>query len=529
MTSLEPLVGVTSSASCRISNFGDFAPAEFDSLSCAACFYFIYLLTDPYLVYRTQICDSRGVLVCPAGIDDECNCDNPRYVFNVPDFALNRSAITPLSNLQLIPPLPEQFDLVTRECCAAAKQCCRKTLLKTTTLEFDPLNSNQPPDRKEPTCDATWDGWNCFEASATPANLTASCPPYIYGIYPQAEEKPRYLIKTCTSEGWLKFSNREYTDYAGCTFSQDVRVRLITGIITFLISVIVLLPAVLLLRIRKQPMFVLHRHLLISFLLYGILYLVNVSLFVVDSAPLSGFIYTNHIFCRLLFSAQLRFLRLTNFSWMLAEGVYLYRLLHSAQHSEGESLTYYKILCWGIPAVITFFYMFVRGLYDEIGMCWVENSSVAWVEWSIILPSLLAITVNVLLLTLVMFILVKKLRGDPHLERIQYQKAVRGALMLIPVFGIQQLLTIYRLNNTVYQAIDQSLNGLQGLFVALIVCYTNRNVIDSTCKWWDSQKEKRALGTECRQRLSVQEHSKLLLKPTNNNNKSSNNNDLSNL
>ncbi|KIH52361.1 hypothetical protein ANCDUO_17539 [Ancylostoma duodenale] len=53
-----------------------------------------------------------------------------------------------------------------------------------------------------------------------------------------------------------------------------------------------------------------------------------------------------HISCRILFLVQLRFLRLATFSWMLAEGVYLFRLLQS-DSPEGESLTIYKVLCWG--------------------------------------------------------------------------------------------------------------------------------------------------------------------------------------
>uniref|UniRef100_A0A1I7URC8 G_PROTEIN_RECEP_F2_4 domain-containing protein n=1 Tax=Caenorhabditis tropicalis TaxID=1561998 RepID=A0A1I7URC8_9PELO len=134
-----------------------------------------------------------------------------------------------------------------------------------------------------------------------------------------------------------------------------------------------------------------------------------------------------------------------------------------------------------------------------------------WVFWGFPLE----FEVNVLLLFLILFILVKKLRDDPHLEKIQYRKlskAVRGAFMLVPVFGVQQLATIYRFNNPYYQVIDQGLNGMQGLLVSLIVCYTNRTVIESLSKMWNSRQEKRAIGAECRQRMSIQENGKLILK-----------------
>ncbi|CAB3402451.1 unnamed protein product [Caenorhabditis bovis] len=494
--------------SCRFSNHGEFLPEQFDSVACSACFYFIFMLVEPYSSkYRINLCPNfSGILVCPNETpESECNCETRAHVYNLEEFALIKNWTTPLNELVLNPPLPYQFDYVTRDCCAAARNCCRNKLMTKST------DSRQK-------CPPTWDGWNCFDWS-TVGPATAPCPSYIYGGHYRLDD--RTTVQECTEYGWKDHDGRgkEHTNYSQCpiSLSKDPEVRLIAGVITYSISVVVVLPAVMLLAclrpIRSQPMFILHRHLLISFLAYGALNLLNVSLFVVADAPLFSFIYSNHIFCRLLFSIQLRFLRLSNFSWMLAEGVYLFRLLYSARHSEDETLNSYKLVCWGVPAVLTAVYMMVRGITDEVGLCWIENSLVAGVEWMIIVPSLLAMMVNVLLLTLVMYILVKKLRCDPHLERIQYRKAVRGALMLIPVFGIQQLLTIYRFENTVYQAIDQSLNGLQGLFVALIVCYTNRTVIESISKYWNSRLEKRAIGAECRQRMSIQENSKVLLKP----------------
>ncbi|CAO82061.1 G_PROTEIN_RECEP_F2_4 domain-containing protein [Caenorhabditis elegans] len=497
--------------SCRFSNFGDHAPESFDSLSCGACFYFIFMLVEHYKDrYVASLCeDTFGVLVCPVDVSDKiCNCYNREYVYNIPEFALNSSRIKPLNHLRLDPPLPFQFDLIVKDCCSAARYCCRNTLVK-----YHHRVDDSP-------CPPTWDGWNCFD-SATPGVVFKQCPNYIYGGSNIKTDYDRLSQKVCRSNGWatpeVNAAAREHTDYTGCMSNGDVEARILAGLLTYSASVIFLIPAVFLLTllrpIRCQPMFILHRHLLISCLLYGAFYLITVSLFVVNDAPLSSQVFQNHLFCRLLFSIQLRYLRLTNFTWMLAEAVYLWRLLHTAQHSEGETLRSYKVICWGVPGVITVVYIFVRSLNDDVGMCWIENSTVAWIEWMIITPSLLAMGVNLLLLGLIVYILVKKLRCDPHLERIQYRKAVRGALMLIPVFGVQQLLTIYRFSNTYYQVTDQSLNGLQGMFVSFIVCYTNRSVVECVLKFWSSHQEKRALGAECRQRMSIQESGKLILRP----------------
>ncbi|EGT56734.1 hypothetical protein CAEBREN_04614 [Caenorhabditis brenneri] len=489
--------------SCRFSNFGNHQPEAFDSVTCGACFYFIFMLLDHYRIrYIAEICnDQSGVLICPIEMEySECNCQNRAHVYNLPQFALNTSKITSFSDLHLDPPLPFQFELIVKDCCSAARYCCH--------------NHNQD----DAPCPATWDGWNCFD-SAQEGIVPKHCPNYIYGGTSVKMDYDRQAIKSCTKSGWDMPEGiggiKEHTDYMGCMSKDDAEVRMWLGLVTYILSVLSLLPAIVLLSllrpIRTQPMFILHRHLLISCFCYGLFYLLTVWFYVRDDAPLSYQVYQNDLLCRLVFSIQLRYLRMTNFSWMLAEGVYLFRLLYTAQHSEGETMKKYIICGWGAPGVMTIAYMAVRGKFDDSAMCWIENSSVP-IELFIVVPSVLAISVNVVLLLLIVYVLVKKIRGDPHLEKIQYRKAVRGAFMLIPVFGVQQLLTIYRFNSPWYQNIDQALNGAQGLLVSIIVCYTNRSVLDSLSKWVKGIRETHALGVECRQRMSIQENGKLIIK-----------------
>ncbi|KAK5964687.1 hypothetical protein GCK32_020408, partial [Trichostrongylus colubriformis] len=103
---------------------------------------------------------------------------------------------------------------------------------------------------------------------------------------------------------------------------------------------------------------------------------------------------------------------------MLAEGVHLYRLLVS-DSGDGENLTTYKIVCWGVPAVIAIVYGVLRESLDNEG-CWVSPSVTGWIESTIIIPCILALCVNMVLMSRILYILVKKLRNDPHLERMQY-------------------------------------------------------------------------------------------------------------
>uniref|UniRef100_A0A915ASC9 G-protein coupled receptors family 2 profile 2 domain-containing protein n=1 Tax=Parascaris univalens TaxID=6257 RepID=A0A915ASC9_PARUN len=221
-------------------------------------------------------------------------------------------------------------------------------------------------------------------------------------------------------------------------------------------------------------MFRIHRQLLLSFLLSAIFYLFNCLFFIIDGAPGDILYLSNNISCRLLFTIQLRYLRLATSTWMLAEGVYLYRLLVDA-FTEPESLRSYFIACWGFSGLATIIYSGCREFLDN-GMCWVSPSEFFWIEWIIMGPCLFALCANLFLLTVILYILLEKLRYNPHVEPVQYRKAVRAIFMLVPVFGLHFLLTIYRMPSYAHQIINLFLDGIQGFVVSVILCYANGRV-----------------------------------------------------
>ncbi|CAJ0943172.1 unnamed protein product, partial [Mesorhabditis belari] len=476
------------SLACR--HMGAQLSAEaFRSTACAQCLSFIYLITLPFsAILHTQLCPN-GLLICPSRDDEPhlCTCSNPSRVFNVPEFALNRSAVTPLEELRLKPPLPDFFPFFTKQCCEAAWDCCQKT------------QQSRAPNIA---CPGTWDGWQCF-GDSQPGTIEGRCPTYIYGNQKTQFESYEGLIavKQCTPSGWAMRAEtgQEWTDYVGCRIDDEsARIKVLAGIIPLVISAIALIPALLILTcfrsLKHQSVFIIHRHLLLSFLLFGVSYLLNFVLFIFDGAPLDHQHTTNHIICRVAFSVQLRFFRLSTFSWMLAEGVYLFRLLRNA-FSDESSLMPYKIICWGVPLLITIVYGILRQLFDNEG-CWISPSLYHWIEWVYMAPCLVALCTNLLLVTLILYILVKKLRYNPHLEPVQYRKAVRAALMLVPVFGLHFLFTIYRIPSHAHQIINMILDGLQGFAVSIILCYANRSAMECVKKWVGGKRESRKLKEE---------------------------------
>lgn len=181
-------------------------------------------------------------------------------------------------------------------------------------------------------CEATWDGWQCFEAASANTNVTKECPVYIYGDYikiPEFDNCRRFSGFVLSKSGTRFFSRpekmrRERVEQAAgprihglfSMFSVESRrgraetdrrhrglldfcgipsARCVPAIFIEVRKFAVLVWLKSFRRIREQPMFTLHRHLLISFLFYGIFYLVNVLIFIVEDAPLSIFVFTNNV------------------------------------------------------------------------------------------------------------------------------------------------------------------------------------------------------------------------------------------
>ena len=65
---------------------------------------------------------------------------------------------------------------------------------------------------------------------------------------------------------------------------------------------------------------------------------------------------------------------------------------------------------------------------------------------------------------------------------ISFRKAVKATVVLLPLFGLHWLLTLYRPQNghciwlTCYKYLNVALDGLQGLMVAIAFCYRNGEV-----------------------------------------------------
>ncbi|WAQ94799.1 CALRL-like protein, partial [Mya arenaria] len=237
------------------------------------------------------------------------------------------------------------------------------------------------------TCPSTWDGYGCWDASAPGVTSQMSCPTFLQFSVPT-----RSALKTCQSDGtWLKRGplRYEWTDYTPCLSYQDLRVSIYIGVGCQIASLLCLVPSVVVFcsykALIRQHRIRLHVNFFVSFIVSGILTVI----------------------------------------WNLA-------ITHEKITSSNVSRT---------PLLYSIAYAIMR-LLEADESCWAK--SLGDKEWIIYAPNLLCLLVNVYFLCNILRLLLTQLQVHPN-EPSHFRKALKATFVLIPLFGVQLTVTVYRI------------------------------------------------------------------------------------
>ncbi|XP_076330081.1 calcitonin gene-related peptide type 1 receptor-like [Tachypleus tridentatus] len=294
-------------------------------------------------------------------------------------------------------------------------------------------------------------------------------------------------MKTCGPNGtWLVTKHsKEWTDYSRCGIVDSLRNRLYFHVITFAVSISALIPALLILSAYKQlrvPRITIHKNLFLSLVLNGTFIIIFRTTVISEETDARGdnqnFFQENGPGCKVLFVAT-KYFRMTSYMWMFCEGFYLHRLI-TATFTEHKNLITFYAIGWGLPIIPVGVYAVLRkALKDE--RCWVIP--IGTYEWVMNGPYLCSLLLNLAFLCNIVRNLVTKIRATHPNEPSQCRKAVRGTLILVPLFGVHFFLDKYRPSPgecgwmDAYIYFSFAIDGLQGFVVALIFCYLNGEVI----------------------------------------------------
>ncbi|KAI1230182.1 hypothetical protein IHE44_0010145, partial [Lamprotornis superbus] len=288
-----------------------------------------------------------------------------------------------------------------------------------------------------PQCNASVDLiGTCWPRSAVGQLVARPCPEYFYGVRYNTTNNG---YRECLANGsWAARVN-----YSQCQeiLSEEKKSKLhyhIAVIINYLghcVSLGALLVAfVLFLRLRSIRCLrnIIHWNLITAFILR------NATWFVVQLTMNPEVHESNVVWCRLV-TAAYNYFHVTNFFWMFGEGCYLHTAIVLTYST--DKLRKWMFICigWCIPFPIIVAWAIGKLYYDN-EKCWFGKRAGVYTDYIYQGPMILVLLINFIFLFNIVRILMTKLRASTTSETIQYRKAVKATLVLLPLLGITYML-----------------------------------------------------------------------------------------
>ncbi|XP_074658696.1 calcitonin gene-related peptide type 1 receptor-like [Tubulanus polymorphus] len=378
-------------------------------------------------------------------------------------------------------------------CCTKADECCERQ------KQFPPKSDNQY-------CKRTWDGYTCWDDTLAASAVHKPCPNFMYTIDRPAST--RFSTKTCHPNGtWFSKNGglSHWTDYTMCPNVEGQWTVLYISMSTNIASVSLLIPAIVIflsyrlqslfssdgahLSLRRQHRVKVHTNFFFSLLLCAMcqvlwdILLTQNALNSSVTGKRGSRLEDNSVECRVLSASKIYFSS-TNYFWMFCEGYYLHRLLSDAFRPP-ENLIPLYIIGWVLPMIPVVIYSIIRVFYSN-KYCWVY--SYGEFSWIYYLPNMLCLIVNLLFLCNILRVITSRLQCHPN-EPSNFRKGLKAVFVLIPLFGLQLFVTIYRPPHgsqglSAYDAFHSFITNSQGFFVALIFCFFNKEVMNHVKITW---------------------------------------------
>nr|XP_040032626.1 secretin receptor isoform X1 [Gasterosteus aculeatus aculeatus] len=181
---------------------------------------------------------------------------------------------------------------------------------------------------------------------------------------------------------------------------------------------------------------------------------------------------------------------LANYSWLLAEGHFLFTLVSRSFFSLRKHLAWYIVLSWGLPLTVIVSWGCAKYFYEDEG-CW-ETRTHEWIWWILRVPVLLTISMNFFFFLGILRILVSKLRM-PDAQRnefCQYKTLIKSTFFLVALFGLHYILFVFlpvEVSSSVFKIwtfAELALSSTQGFVVAVLYCFMNGEVQQEIQRRW---------------------------------------------
>ncbi|XP_066237616.1 glucagon receptor isoform X1 [Saccopteryx leptura] len=365
------------------------------------------------------------------------------------------------------------------------------------------------PPPTELVCNRTFDKYSCWPD--TPPNTTAniSCPWYLPWYH---KVQHRFVYKRCGPDGqWVRGPRGQpWRNASQCQMDEDeikvqkevakmynsFQVMYTVGYCLSLGALLLALAILLGLRKLHCTRNYIHVNLFMSFVLKASSVLVIDALLktrysqkIGDHLSVNGWLSDGAVAgCRVA-AVFMQYGVVANYCWLLVEGVYLHSLLGLATCPERNFFTFYLGIGWGAPILFIIPWTVVKCLFENI-QCWTSNDNMGF-WWILRFPVFLTILINFFIFIRILHILVAKLRAH-QMRHTDYKfRLAKSTLTLIPLLGVHEVVFAFVTDEQAQGTLrfaklffDLFLSSFQGLLVAVLYCFLNKEVQTELLRNW---------------------------------------------
>ncbi|KAG8006898.1 Glucagon receptor, partial [Nibea albiflora] len=398
---------------------------------------------------------------------------------------------------------------------------------KSYMTECEYNNSRDPPSIGL-VCNRTFDNYACWPDGLPNTTVSVSCPWYLPWHH---KVKHGMLHQECDANGqWVTTRNTSECD----SNDQDLQyyghiwVMYTVGYSLSLVALVLALGILIFFRKLHCMRNNIHMNLFASFILRALSILIKDALleasnitfedlgrdqelgFSQASMPPVELLVNNEktISCRIAV-IMMQYSIMANSYWLLVEGIYLHNLLVITVFTERNYFKIYLCIGWGTPLIFLVPWVVAKYLYEN-QECWEQNINMKY-WWIIRFPILVAVVINFLIFIHIIKILVSKLRAH-QMRYTDYKfRLAKSTLTLITLLGIHQMVFIFVTDESTKTTISLRLTKLfidlffssfQGLLVAILYCFVNKEVQSEILKKWKRWKLGRNIEEEYRHTYS---------------------------
>uniref|UniRef100_A0A665VNL9 Corticotropin releasing hormone receptor 1 n=1 Tax=Echeneis naucrates TaxID=173247 RepID=A0A665VNL9_ECHNA len=161
----------------------------------------------------------------------------------------------------------------------------------------------------------------------------------------------------------------------------------------------------------------------------------------------------------------------------------------------------------GIPFPIIVAWAIGKLYYDN-EKCWFGKRAGVYTDYIYQGPMILVLVINFIFLFNIVRILMTKLRASTTSETIQYRKAVKATLVLLPLLGITYMLFFVNpgedeISQIVFIYFNSFLESFQGFFVSVFYCFLNSEVRSAVRKRFHRWQEQHSIRARMTQAMSI--------------------------